>query len=50
MMIFLCRSTNTVAGDDVVNRVLYVVPAWARANGVEAARLELDRRVYVVRA
>lgn len=35
--------------DDVVSRVLDVVPAWARANGVEAARLELDQRVYVVR-
>lgn len=36
--------------DEVVARVLEVVPAWASANGIEAARLELDTRVYLVRS
>lgn len=36
--------------DDVVSRVLDFVRAWAMANGVEAAQLELDQRVYVVPA
>lgn len=34
--------------DAVVIRVLEVVPAWAAAHGIQAARLELDGRVAVL--
>ena len=36
--------------DEVVSRVLDVVPAWTSANRIEAARVELDGNVYVVRS
>ena len=36
--------------DEVVSRVLDIVPAWTSANRIEAARVELDGNVYVVRS
>ena len=36
--------------DEVISRVLDIVPAWAKANEIDAARVELDGNVHIVRS